>query len=70
VSPQPILVSEQQAKGSGDLPVTIALVSGRKCPCKAQAVAPDFHKLVSAVEAFDKRFTIVGHGSRLAPFAV
>jgi hypothetical protein len=70
VSPQPFLVPEQHAKGTGDLPMMIALVSRRKCPCKAQRIAPHLHKLVQAVEAFDKRFTLVGHGIGLAPFAL
>jgi hypothetical protein len=69
VSPQPFLVSEQHGKGSGDLPMTVAIFSRRKCSCKAHCFAPYFYKLVWAVEAFDKRFTIVGHQIGLAPFA-
>ena len=60
MSPQPFLVSEQHTKRSGKLPMTIALASRWECPCKALCIAPHFHKLVQAVEAFDKRFIVSG----------
>jgi hypothetical protein len=45
--------------------MTISLASRRKSPSKAQCIAPHFQKLLQAVEAFDKRFTMVGHESGL-----
>ena len=54
MSARPFLASEQHTKGSDRLPMTIALAWRRKCPCKAQRIAPHFHKLVQAVEAFDR----------------
>ena len=53
VSPQPILIFEQRAKGDGDMQVLIAFVSRRKCPRIAQYIAPQFHKFIQAVEALD-----------------
>jgi len=69
MSPQPFLASEKRAKRDGDLPVTIALVSRRKCPRIAQCIAPQFHKLFQAVEALDERFD-GDHGIGLASSAV
>jgi hypothetical protein len=40
VSPQPFLVSEKRPKRDSELPVLIALVSGRKSAGVAQCIAP------------------------------
>jgi hypothetical protein len=65
VSPKPLLASEKRAKGDGDLPMTIALVTRRKRTSIAQRIAPQFLKFVQAVKTFDQRLAI-GHGIRLA----